>query len=399
VESTAGAAQSVVSRVAGQTGSFKLRTAASDRWSLNANNVAESGANAGSNLELFAYDDAGASLGSVFTIVRATRVITFTVAPAGLQATLVSGTNIKTINGTSVMGSGDIATEVTSNKDASGGYPGLTLFKLNLRNAANTITSWFTTAATVARTWTMPDKDGTVAMTSDITGGTSAGSFTTLNTSGNNVLGDATTDTLNVGNGGLIKDASGNVGLGRSPNYSLDVYRSGTTSSTVAAANDNVVTVMQTVTNTQANIGSLTSHPLVFIQGNAEAARIDNNKNLLVTTPALLGYGTGAGGTVTQATSKSTTVTLNKPAGKITMDAASLAAGSTVIFNLNNTMIGSSDMVNVQLDAGGIVSTANYNVWASSGTAAAVVALKNVSAGALSESVGIRFHVTKVAQS
>jgi hypothetical protein len=53
-------------------------------------------------------------------------------------------------------------------KDASGGVPGLTLFKLNLRNAANTITSWFTTAATVARTWTMPDKDGTIAMTSDV---------------------------------------------------------------------------------------------------------------------------------------------------------------------------------------------------------------------------------------
>lgn len=58
----------------------------------------------------------------------------------------------------------------TSAKDATGGVPGLTLFKLNMRNAANTITSWFTNAATVARTWTLPDKDGTVAMTSDITG-------------------------------------------------------------------------------------------------------------------------------------------------------------------------------------------------------------------------------------
>lgn len=57
-----------------------------------------------------------------------------------------------------------------ASRDASGGYAGLTLFKLNLRNAANTLTSWFTTAATVARTWTMPDKDGTVAMISDITG-------------------------------------------------------------------------------------------------------------------------------------------------------------------------------------------------------------------------------------
>ncbi|MFZ2306844.1 MAG: hypothetical protein WAW73_17495 [Rhodoferax sp.] len=54
-------------------------------------------------------------------------------------------------------------------KDVSGGVPGLTLFKLNLRNAADTITSWLTNAATVARTWTFPDKDGTVAMLSDIT--------------------------------------------------------------------------------------------------------------------------------------------------------------------------------------------------------------------------------------
>jgi hypothetical protein len=60
------------------------------------------------------------------------------------------------------------AKEATANKDASGGYAGLTLFKLNLRNAANTFTSFLTNAATAARTWTMPDKDGTVAMTSDI---------------------------------------------------------------------------------------------------------------------------------------------------------------------------------------------------------------------------------------
>jgi hypothetical protein len=58
--------------------------------------------------------------------------------------------------------------ENSANKNASGGYAGLTLFKLNLVNALGTVTSWFTTAATVARTWTLPDKDGTVAMTSDV---------------------------------------------------------------------------------------------------------------------------------------------------------------------------------------------------------------------------------------
>jgi hypothetical protein len=74
-----------------------------------------------------------------------------------------------------------------ASKDVAGGVPGLTLLKLNLKNAAGTIVSWFTTAATVARTWTMPDKDGTVALVEDFAapppiGGTTAaaGSFTTL---------------------------------------------------------------------------------------------------------------------------------------------------------------------------------------------------------------------------
>jgi hypothetical protein len=39
----------------------------------------------------------------------------------------------------------------------------------------------------------------------------SFGTIVNFTTTGNTVLGDASTDTLNVGNGGLVKDASGNV--------------------------------------------------------------------------------------------------------------------------------------------------------------------------------------------
>lgn len=53
-------------------------------------------------------------------------------------------------------------------KDATGGYVGLTLFKINFKNALNTFTSFLTNSNTAARTYTFPDKDGTVAMTSDI---------------------------------------------------------------------------------------------------------------------------------------------------------------------------------------------------------------------------------------
>jgi hypothetical protein len=48
---------------------------------------------------------------------------------------------------------------------------------------------------------------------------TNTGSTTLVNltTTGNTILGDASTDTLNVGNGNLILDASGNAGLGVTP--------------------------------------------------------------------------------------------------------------------------------------------------------------------------------------
>lgn len=84
-----------------------------------------------------------------------------------------------------------IGAQAAANKDASGGYAGLTLFKLNLRNAANTFTSFLTNANTASRTYTGPNKDGTLALTSDFAapgpiGSTTpaAGSFTTLSAMG-----------------------------------------------------------------------------------------------------------------------------------------------------------------------------------------------------------------------
>lgn len=59
-------------------------------------------------------------------------------------------------------------TDLLAGKDTTGGYPGLTLFKLNLRNAANTVTSFFTNANTVSRTYTLQDRDGTIADNTDL---------------------------------------------------------------------------------------------------------------------------------------------------------------------------------------------------------------------------------------
>lgn len=81
-----------------------------------------------------------------------------------------SGTNTGD-NATNSQYSGLAASkEDKSNKDATGGYVGLTLFKINFKNAANTFTNFFTNATTAAREYTFPNKDITVAGLVDITG-------------------------------------------------------------------------------------------------------------------------------------------------------------------------------------------------------------------------------------
>jgi hypothetical protein len=57
------------------------------------------------------------------------------------------------------------------------------------------------------------------------------------------------------------------------------------------------------------------------------------------------GYATGAGGAVTQATNRSTGVTLSKPCGVITTHNASLAAAAEVTFTVTNTLVASTDTV------------------------------------------------------
>lgn len=105
-----------------------------------------------------------------------------------------------------------------------------------------------------------------------------------------------------------------------------------------------------------------------------------------------LGYTAAAQGTVTQATSKSTAVTLNKAAGRITMNAASLGATTNVTFTLNNSYITSNDILILNIAAG--ATAASYNLWVDAlGTGTASITLRNTTAGALAEAVGINFAI------
>ena len=106
-----------------------------------------------------------------------------------------------------------------------------------------------------------------------------------------------------------------------------------------------------------------------------------------------LGYSTAAQGTVTQATDKSTGVTLNKSAGRITMNNAALAGATAVSFTLTNSLISANDAIIVNVSGGG--TAAAYTTYISSMTAgSAVVTLRNLTAStSLSEAVLINFAI------
>ena len=64
------------------------------------------------------------------------------------------------------------------------------------------------------------------------------------------------------------------------------------------------------------------------------------------------GYSTGAGGAVTQATNRSTGVTLNTVTGAITTDTTSLAAGAEAVFTVTNSQVAVGDVVLVSARSG-----------------------------------------------
>jgi hypothetical protein len=105
-----------------------------------------------------------------------------------------------------------------------------------------------------------------------------------------------------------------------------------------------------------------------------------------------IGYATDAQGAITQATDKSTGVTLNKSAGRITMNAASLAANTAVSFTLTNSLISTNDAIIINVSGGGTAGA--YTAYVSSMTAgSAALTLRNLTGGALAEAVILNFAI------
>lgn len=93
--------------------------------------------------------------------------------------------------------------------------------------------------------------------------------------------------------------------------------------------------------------------------------------SVAVTGAGTVGYGTGAGGTITQITSSSTGVTINKPTGTIVTVALTTAAGAHEKFTVTNSFCAAATDV--------IVLSTTYAGGASHGTP--VLQAVNVTAG------------------
>jgi hypothetical protein len=107
-----------------------------------------------------------------------------------------------------------------------------------------------------------------------------------------------------------------------------------------------------------------------------------------------LGYATGAGGTVTQLTSKSTGVTINKACGQIVTDAANLANNTSVSFVVTNSLVAATDTVHVCMASGGTLGS--YHILVDTvGAGSFTISIFNHGGGGLAEALTLNFAVIK----
>ena len=97
---------------------------------------------------------------------------------------------------------------------------------------------------------------------------------------------------------------------------------------------------------------------------------------------------------VTQASTKATAVECSSDSGIITMNAASLAATTSVNFTVNNAYVAANDTVVASIASGATAGSYTLNIDAVA-AGSFRVHLRNVTAGALAEALVINFSVIK----
>ena len=178
---------------------------------------------------------------------------------------------------------------------------------------------------------------------------------------------------------------TGNLLITGTANVRGNLYSTTITTATGSASNltidpdgygDVIFTPFTEVFIQSSNTSVNTTTGAIVISGGVGVAGNVFTGGLIETSGNGIGYSTGAGGTVTQSTSRTTGVTLNKPSGQITLFSQALAAGAANTFVLTNSTIAANDFILLNHFSGGTLG--NYVFAANTSAGQANVTVRGI---------------------